>query len=38
VANGKIIANTPFKKVYIPSAGHDAGISMGAAFLPIITC
>ena len=31
VANGKIIANTPFKKVYIPSAGHDAGISMGAA-------
>jgi carbamoyltransferase len=32
VANGKIIKNTPFKKVYIPSAGHDAGISMGAAF------
>jgi len=22
---------TPFKEVYIPSAGHDAGISMGAA-------
>jgi carbamoyltransferase len=30
VANGKIIQNTPFKNVYIPSAGHDAGISMGA--------
>ncbi len=31
VANGKLTRNTPFKKVYIPSAGHDAGISMGAA-------
>ena len=31
VANGKITSNTPFKNVYIPSAGHDAGISMGAA-------
>jgi carbamoyltransferase len=31
VANGKIINNTPFKNIYIPSAGHDAGISMGAA-------
>ena len=31
VANGKIISNTSFKKVYIPSAGHDAGISIGAA-------
>lgn len=31
VANGKITRNTPFTKVYIPSAGHDAGISMGAA-------
>jgi len=31
VANGKILRNTPFKKIYIPSAGHDAGISMGAA-------
>jgi carbamoyltransferase len=31
VANGKIIQNTPFEKMYIPSAGHDAGISMGAA-------
>ena len=31
VANGKITRNTPFTNVYIPSAGHDAGISMGAA-------
>jgi carbamoyltransferase len=30
VANGKITRNTRFKNVYIPSAGHDAGISMGA--------
>lgn len=31
VANGKILSNTAFKRMYIPSAGHDAGISMGAA-------
>lgn len=31
VANGKITRETGFKEVYIPSAGHDAGISMGAA-------
>ncbi|MBV4358065.1 carbamoyltransferase family protein [Pinibacter aurantiacus] len=31
VLNGKITRNTPFKQVYIPPAGHDAGISMGAA-------
>ncbi len=31
VANGKITRNTAFKKIYIPSAGHDAGISVGAA-------
>jgi len=31
VANGKVTRHTPFTKVYIPSAGHDAGISMGAA-------
>ncbi|TBR19258.1 MAG: carbamoyltransferase [Chitinophagaceae bacterium] len=31
VANGKIIENTKFKNLYIPSAGHDAGISMGCA-------
>jgi carbamoyltransferase len=32
VANGKITSNTPFTEVYIPSAGHDAGISMGSAY------
>jgi carbamoyltransferase len=31
VANGKVTRQTGFKRVYIPSAGHDAGISMGAA-------
>ncbi|MFM9909983.1 MAG: carbamoyltransferase [Chitinophagaceae bacterium] len=31
VANGKITTQTTFSKVYIPSAGHDAGISMGSA-------
>ncbi len=31
VANGKLTRNSPFRNVYIPSAGHDAGISMGAA-------
>src|SRR5665213_473672 len=31
VANGKIKTNTSFEKIYIPSAGHDAGIAMGAA-------
>jgi carbamoyltransferase len=31
VANGKIKANTSFKNIYVPSAGHDAGISIGAA-------
>ncbi|MDQ3016594.1 MAG: carbamoyltransferase [Bacteroidota bacterium] len=31
VMNGKITRLTSFKNVYIPSAGHDAGISMGAA-------
>jgi len=31
VANGKIAEATGFKRVYIPSAGHDAGISMGSA-------
>ena len=31
VANGKIKANSAFKHIYIPPAGHDAGISMGAA-------
>jgi carbamoyltransferase len=31
VANGKIIKESNFKNLYIPSAGHDAGISMGCA-------
>ena len=31
VANGKILQNTPFKNIYIPPAGHDAGTSMGSA-------
>ncbi len=31
VANGKIIEKTGFENLYIPSAGHDAGISMGSA-------
>ncbi len=31
VANGKITDKTKFKNVYLPSAGHDAGISMGSA-------
>jgi carbamoyltransferase len=30
VANGKILKETGFEKMYIPSAGHDAGISFGA--------
>ncbi|MFC5283184.1 carbamoyltransferase [Pedobacter alpinus] len=31
VANGKILANTTFEKLYIPPAGHDAGTCLGAA-------
>lgn len=31
VANGKIIGGTGFNELYIPSAGHDAGLSMGSA-------
>lgn len=31
VANGKIYKRTPFKNIYIPPAGHDAGISIGSA-------
>lgn len=30
VANGKLSRNTPFKNIYLPSAGHDAGIAMGS--------
>jgi carbamoyltransferase len=32
VANGKILERSPFKKVYVQSAGGDAGGSIGAAF------
>ena len=31
VANGKFIGNTGFENLYIPPAGHDAGLSMGSA-------
>jgi carbamoyltransferase len=31
VANGKILRSTPFKNVYVPPAGHDAGTSIGSA-------
>lgn len=31
VANGKITLHTPFENVYLPPAGHDAGLAMGAA-------
>lgn len=31
VANGKLLQKTSFEELYIPSAGHDAGIAMGAA-------
>jgi len=32
VANGKVYANTPYKKCYIQSAAGDAGGAIGAAF------
>jgi carbamoyltransferase len=31
VCNGKISSNTPFKNVFVPPAGHDAGTSIGSA-------
>ena len=31
VLNGKILSHTPFEKLYVPSAGHDAGTSIGSA-------
>ena len=31
VVNGKILENTEFEGIYIPSAGYDAGVSMGSA-------
>jgi carbamoyltransferase len=32
LANGKIFSRSPFKRVYIPPAGYDAGTAVGAAF------
>lgn len=32
LANGKIAGNSPFKNIYIPPAGYDAGTAVGAAF------
>ncbi len=32
VANGKVLERTPFKKLYVQSAGGDAGGAIGAAF------
>lgn len=31
VANGKVLRNTSFKRIYVPPAGHDAGTSIGSA-------
>ena len=31
VVNGRILNNTSFESIYIPSAGHDAGTSIGSA-------
>ncbi|MBL7978421.1 MAG: hypothetical protein JNN12_08775 [Bacteroidetes Order II. Incertae sedis bacterium] len=31
VANGKVVQNTSFQRVFVPPAGHDAGTSIGAA-------
>ncbi len=31
VANGKLIANTSFERLFVPPAGHDAGTSVGSA-------
>lgn len=35
VANGKILINTKFNNLYVPAAGHDAGISIGAALISL---
>jgi carbamoyltransferase len=32
LANGKIFKNSPFRNVYIPPAGYDAGTAVGAAY------
>jgi carbamoyltransferase len=33
VANGKVYANTPFRRLYVQSAAGDAGGAIGAAFV-----
>lgn len=33
VANGKVLQNTPFKKLYIPAAAGDAGGAIGSAYI-----
>lgn len=33
VANGKIVQQTPFKKIYVPGAAGDAGGAIGAAMV-----
>jgi carbamoyltransferase len=35
VTNGKILQFSSFENLYIPSAGYDAGISMGSALYPV---
>ena len=32
IANGKILENTPFERVYVQPASGDGGLSLGAAF------
>jgi carbamoyltransferase len=32
-ANGKLLREGPFKRIYVPSAPHDAGCAIGAALL-----
>ncbi len=31
VANGKLVANTSFERLFVPPAGHDGGTSVGSA-------
>jgi carbamoyltransferase len=31
VANGKILENTSFENLFVPPAGHDAGLALGSA-------
>lgn len=33
LANGKILAKTPFKNIYIPPAAYDASLAIGASML-----